>query len=138
MRINAQKAKIIPRCGGKLDIVMADILDELKNAGFDTVSALPRFCDNRELYLKYILKFPEERYLPDYKAEFDAGNYDRAAEIIHDFKGVSGNLGATRLFQIASDIMTMFRHSGTEGIAPLNDGLYAEFERVSEAIKKCR
>ena len=117
---------------------MADIIDELRGIGFDVDGALPRFCDNREMYQKYLLKFPEEQYIPSYKKAFEVGSFDDAAEHIHEFKGVSGNLGATLLFQLSSDIMTLFRQGSYDAIPEMNVQLYEEFERISSEIIKVR
>lgn len=117
---------------------MADILNDLEAIGINIAEAMPRFGGSREMYLKYILKLPEDKAMANYKSALAAEDMDSAEGYIHEFKGTSGTLGVTELFRMSSDIMATFRAKDFESIPAKNQSLFVEYDRVSSEIIKCR
>jgi len=69
----------------------------------DLDAALGRLNGNRDLYLKILASFARD-YAEVHKEigrELEAGLLEKAGARVHAFKGVAGNIGATKVFQQA-------------------------------------
>jgi CheY-like chemotaxis protein len=74
--------------------------------GFDTMEGLRRSGWNHDLYKKLLKKFRAE-YLNSadtLKTAFDSGNIEYAERLVHTVKGISGNLGASGLYDAAVNL----------------------------------
>jgi HPt (histidine-containing phosphotransfer) domain-containing protein len=100
------------------------LIDDLRQAGVDTVTALNRFMDNKEMYEHFLLKFPADDNFSKIKPAFESKNYEEALAATHTIKGVSGNLGMDRLYKATSNTVTLIRESK-----------YAEAEASYQEIK---
>ncbi len=61
-----------------------------------------RMGNNRELYLRVLASFRDDNHDAMQRIEnaLEDGDYDAARAVIHNIKGVGGNLGADRLYRI--------------------------------------
>ncbi|MCI2068058.1 MAG: Hpt domain-containing protein [Bacilli bacterium] len=64
---------------------------------------------NEALYVKFLKKFPMDASFPLIKPAFDKGDLEAAFEAAHTVKGVSGNLGLTRLYKATSNTVALLR-----------------------------
>ena len=86
-----------------------NVITALGDYGCDTQSALERFLGKEELYLKFIRKFLDDKSFEDLKGFIGEEDYENALKSVHTLKGVSGNLGFTALYDVASDMVNKFR-----------------------------
>ncbi|MCR5828814.1 MAG: Hpt domain-containing protein [Lachnospiraceae bacterium] len=87
------------------------VIAALGDYGCDTQTALERFLGKEELYLKFIKKFLDDKSFEELKGHIADSDYENALKSVHTLKGVSGNLGFTALYDVASDMVTKFRAS---------------------------
>jgi CheY-like chemotaxis protein len=75
--------------------------DELPESlpGFDLTDGLKRLQGNKTLYLKLLLNFAMDydEAANEIRQALDAGDFDQAHSLVHNLKGLAGNLAATDL-----------------------------------------
>ncbi|MBP1559886.1 MAG: Hpt domain-containing protein [Oscillospiraceae bacterium] len=103
---------------------------ELKNHGVDVEGTLSRFVDNDELYMKFLLRYPDEDRLTPIKNAIAAKDYEALLSAAHKLKGVSANLGMTDLAAKAAKIVTKVREEQYEGF----EADFAEAEKEYNII----
>jgi len=83
------------------DYPMNDEFNSLK--GIEWREGLKRVAGNENLYRKLLVKFTKNNreLLAKAKALFEDGKQKEAEAFIHSLKGVSGNIGASRLYEIS-------------------------------------
>ncbi|MEG1743326.1 MAG: Hpt domain-containing protein [Clostridia bacterium] len=86
---------------------MEKVLQELSKAGCDIVTGLRRFVNNENLYLKFLYKFPSDKTLSNFEIALRCQDYEFAKNELHTFKGISGNLGFSVLYDISAEILKM-------------------------------
>jgi len=75
-------------------------------AGFDLVAGLKRLQGNRKLYRKLLLDF-NAKYAPtaeDIQQALTANDINQVHSLVHNIKGLAGNLSAIRLQSAAADM----------------------------------
>jgi HPt (histidine-containing phosphotransfer) domain-containing protein len=102
-----------------------EILKNLQNNNIDTQSALERFLDNKEMYIKFIKQFSFDPSFNQIEEYITDKNWEQAFELAHSLKGVTGNLGMTALFDAFSKISVAYRNKN-----------YSEMERLYFETKK--
>lgn len=92
--------------------------------GIDMENGLKRVAGNKKLYLKILLQFSESNR--DFKDEvlnaIEIKDHELAVRTAHSMKGVSGNLGATQLFQ-ETKILEGLLHEGITDMDAINKQL---------------
>ena len=109
-----------------------DILTELKGFGVDIDDAMNRFVNNKELYLKMLLKLkPNIEKLPVLSL-IESGDNEQALANAHTLKGITGNLSLTPLFGGYTKVVELFRAGNPaeaknvlEGILPVQNDIVA-------------
>ena len=91
--------------------------------GGDYEGTLGRLCSEK-LVEKFALKFLADDSYSLLKESIQVGNYSDAFRAAHTLKGVSLNLGFTKLYQV-SDVLT----------EALRDSNYLEDEKLLENVK---
>jgi CheY-like chemotaxis protein len=83
-------------------------VDELPESlsGFDLVDGLKRLQGNKKLYRKLLLSFAADynTVASEIRQAFDAEDFDQAHSLVHNLKGLAGNLAATDLQAAAVNI----------------------------------
>lgn len=106
--------------------------EHLKNAGADIAGAVARFAGNEDLYVKFLMKFPQDTTFSGLSRAMEDGDMEEALRASHTLKGLSGNLGLTSLFNACSEFVTAVR-SNEQGRCP---ELYREINHSYQAIMK--
>lgn len=88
---------------------MSELIEKLKSAGMDTEGTLKRFAGNEELYVKFLKKFPEDETFSQIAPALESNDFEQALTTSHTLKGVSGNLGMTRLYEACSNTVSLIR-----------------------------
>jgi CheY-like chemotaxis protein len=85
--------------------------------GLDTRLGLSRMCGKRPLYLKMLRRYAESQSCApaQIRAALAAGDTEVAERVAHTLKGVSGNVGASGVQQLADLLDTAIRTHGTSG-----------------------
>ena len=93
----------------------------------DLEDGLERVRNNTALFKRMLQLFLQSEEFPSFERELSDGNLERAAEIAHAIKGMTGNLGFPMLFETSSELMTQLR----QGIAD-----QALLEKYRDAVEK--
>lgn len=105
------------------EIVFPDVLP-----GIDIKAALNRISGNRKLLTKFLLQFRHE-FSDTYKKlnkHIAKGDIESAERLVHNLKGVAGNLGANDLQNAAKKLEDAFKHSDSGNFV----GLLADIKRA--------
>jgi len=103
--------------------------------GVDTEMGIYRLSGNKDLYDKLLYSFATEQIEIVEKIKNNLEDYVLLQNQAHQLKGVSGNIGATKVYQLSSELERM-----AELHCPLNDLKVAaeavanEFQKVSAEI----
>jgi HPt (histidine-containing phosphotransfer) domain-containing protein len=109
--------------------------DELPEAlsGFDLVDGLKRLQGNKKLYRKLLLSFAKDYQAAaiEIRQALDAQDFDQAHSLVHNLKGLAGNLAATDL-QMASANLEKLVKGAEKKIPPAQelDLIFSVFENV--------
>lgn len=112
---------------------MSELTDRLRAAGADMDGAMNRLVNDEELYAACFDYFMDDPSFAALSAALDSEDYAAAFEAAHSLKGVSGNLGLTRLYQLCGGLVEPLRH-GQPGDANLSE-LYAALIKERDALK---
>lgn len=103
--------------------------------GVDAAAGLRRVAGDRQLYLQLWRRFADqfstlESQLHEY---LQSDNFQEAALLVHSLKGVTGNLGAQRLFELAGQVEKQLTQAQS---SPLVAELCTEHERLLTAVQQ--
>jgi PAS domain S-box-containing protein len=84
--------------------------------GFDLEAGLQRLRGNEALYRKLLVSFATKytQRAVDIRQALDVKDYHQAHGLIHDIKGLAGNLAALQLQAAAADLEKMVKHADDE------------------------
>ena len=101
------------------DQILPDFLD-----GFDLTDGLQRLRGNKALYRKLLINFVTDyaQKAGDIRNAMDAKDYHQAHKMIHDIKGLAGNLAAPQLQAAASELVKLVKPADKKN-PPLPDAL---------------
>ena len=117
-----------------------DLPDSLQ--GFDLAAGLKRLQGNDRLYRKLLVNFAV-RYTAageEIQKALAEGQMEQVHSLIHNLKGLAGNLSATRLHAAASQMDAAVKKviSGREWQPDSMDSMFAEVqESLAQALKSC-
>ena len=115
-------------------------MDEQKllKAGINYEAGLQRFSGKRELYEKFLNKFPEDESYGNMEKALKAGDWDQAFGHAHTLKGLSGNLSMDELYAHLIPFVEALRNNETEKVEALAERVKKSYEAVVEALKQHR
>lgn len=87
------------------------MLISLQGAGVDVDRVVKRFAGNSAMYEKFLMKFPEDENFEKAVEAFQNKNWNELETSVHTLKGVSGNLGFDRLYNVCSKIVLLLREN---------------------------
>ena len=117
---------------------------QLEENGADVNTTLKRFMGNESLYVKYIIKFLEDKNYDDIVSNFEKGDYESVFKSAHGLKGVTANLGLDPINAAAAQITELLRNKQAQEVdaEKLNDCIkqldeaYSRFQRIIEENKQ--
>lgn len=83
--------------------------ENYREIGLDLASARQRFLGNRELFEKFLFRFPEDQNFVKIMEAVEAGQMEDAFNAAHTLKGVCGNLSLSKLYEKVSEITERLR-----------------------------
>jgi len=100
--------------------------------GIDTEAGLARVVGNQGLYLNLLKRFAEGQahVLDEIKQALDSEDFALAQRVAHTTKGVSGNIGATALQQVAGQLEAVIKSREIEKVCDLLPDFSEELKRV--------
>jgi|GEM_PF-101125 len=95
---------------------------ELEGAGVNVEETLRRFMNNEMLMIKFLRKFVDDENMNKLRTLIADKHYNEVLPVAHTLKGVSGNLGLIKLYEIFSRMCQDCRNDQYEDL----DGLFAQ------------
>jgi CheY-like chemotaxis protein len=102
--------------------------------GFDLIDGLKRLQGNKTLYRKLLLNFATNYngVANEIRKALDANDFDQAHKLVHDLKGLAGNLAATNLQTTAVNLEKLIK--GVEKNIPPAKELDLKFSELENAL----
>ena len=103
-------------------------------SGFDLVDGLIRLQGNKKLYRKLLLSFATDynSVANEIQQALDAEDFDQAHSLVHNLKGLAGNLAATKLQAAAVNLENIIK--GVEKKIPSTKELSLKFSELENAL----
>ncbi|UCG08795.1 MAG: response regulator, partial [Desulfobacterales bacterium] len=104
--------------------------------GFDLSDGLKRLQGNKRLYRKLLLKFVSDycEAANDIRIALDAEDFDRAHSLVHNLKGLAGNLAAKDLQAAAVNLEKLVK--GVEKATRPSKELKLKFSELENALRE--
>jgi PAS domain S-box-containing protein len=110
--------------------------DELPESlsGFDLADGLKRLQGNKKLYRKLLLSFAKDYNAAanEIRQALDAKDFDQAHSLVHNLKGLAGNLAATELQAAAVNLEKIVK--GVEKSPPSTKELNLKYSELETAL----
>jgi HPt (histidine-containing phosphotransfer) domain-containing protein len=110
--------------------------DELPESlpGFDLAAGLSRLQGNKRLYRKLLLSFASDydTVASEIRRALNTDDFDQAHSLVHNLKGLAGNLAATDLQTAAVNLEKLVK--GIDKKAPSPDQLNLRFSELENAL----
>ncbi|MBE6839518.1 MAG: Hpt domain-containing protein [Ruminococcus sp.] len=111
-----------------------NVIAVLKMNGVDTDGALERFCGREELYKKYLGKFHEDKNYHGLFECLEKDDYENAIINVHTLKGVSGNLGFSKLMEYSMAMLSDLREGKYDNLEIHSENIREERDRIVALI----
>lgn len=108
----------------------------LQEAGVDTEGAVRRFSGNSGLYERFLNKFLSDPTFGMVTDAFKAGDAQLALTATHTFKGLTANLGLTKLYNISSEMVSLIRDGDYGAAAGTFPDLKAAYDEICGILEK--
>ena len=117
--------------------------NQLEENGADVEGTLKRFMGNEALYMKFIMKFLDDKNFEGIKSNLEKNDFEGAYVSAHTLKGVTANLGLNPVYGVATQISDMLKGKAPgeidrEKLEALKDQLAAEHSRFVQLLEKYR
>ena len=116
---------------------------QLEENGADVEGTLKRFMGNEALYMKFIMKFLDDKNFEGIKSNLEKNDFEGAYVSAHTLKGVTANPGLNPVYGVATQISDMLKGKAPgeidrEKLEALKDQLAAEHSRFVQLLEKYR
>lgn len=102
----------------------------LREAGVDTEGALRRFGGNSALYERFLTRFLSDETFRQVTEAFENKEEDAALTSAHTLKGVTANLGLTKLYSISSEMVNLIRAGEFDQASARYPDLKAAYDEI--------
>lgn len=89
---------------------------QMEKNGADVATTLKRFMGNEAIYMKFLMKFPEDKNYDAIMENIRKNDYDAVFNSAHTLKGVSANLGLKPVYNASSQITELLRNRSEQQI----------------------
>lgn len=113
-------------------------MEKLVNAGIDPESAIERFMGNEALYLKFLLRFPDDENYQNLCRFIEQQDCKNAFIAAHTLKGVCGNLSIKSMEDILKKQVEYLRNGDLEQGQKMMEQLKDGYERINEVINELK
>lgn len=87
----------------------AELKKQLQENGADVDTTIKRFMGNEALYMKFIMKYLDDKSFEGIAECMASGDYEEVFKHVHTLKGVTANLGLDPITAVASDMTELLR-----------------------------
>ncbi len=112
------------------------LLVELESIGNKISEMVNRFAGNEMVCTTLIKKFPTDPNFEAYVKQVRSGNYNEAEKSIHTLKGVSSNLGLTKIRELTQLILDDIRAGQYNNLNELTEQLEKVYHEAVAIIQK--
>lgn len=113
---------------------MQELLQSLQQAGADVQAAVERFGGNEALYMKFVGKFPADMNYQNLISSLEKGDMENLHACAHTLKGVSANLGFTRLSEACAAMVSQLRGGKAQDLPKTAADITAAYEDLVKII----
>ena len=105
--------------------------------GVDVEDGVSRFGGNVQSYIRLLHKFAENQadVIDEIMASVESGDQEAAERSAHTLKGVSGNIGATQLRELAASVEEVIKSGTDDQLDSLTETARVELNRVVSMIQ---
>lgn len=103
--------------------------------GIDIDTALERFSENDELYLKYFYLFPEDKTYHNFINLFKASKLWQTQNMLITFIAIVGNLGFTTLYDDSRDLLRKIKSNNVSDAIVSFEKLKKDYSKTVAFIK---
>lgn len=101
----------------------------------DKARVLARFGNNSALYIKFINKFPSDTNCKDLQAATEALDYSKMEMTAHTLKGISGNFGFDRLYNLSDIVVKAVRAKDYASLESMVVAVVEEYDKIISLIE---
>ncbi|MFA7109692.1 MAG: Hpt domain-containing protein [Sphaerochaetaceae bacterium] len=109
--------------------------NDLSNWGVDLKETFSRFVDDKDFYISCLRTFTSEEGFVVLEEAMEKKNYQRAFEVAHSLKGLTGNLGLTPLYESICVLVESFRHEDYSCVKEEYEKVIEKKEEFLEIMK---
>lgn len=102
--------------------------------GVDYEVTIERFANNLDMYIKFLNKFCDDKNFIALQESVKNKDFKNMLTHVHTLKGITGNLGLTKLYNICSDMTYQLRTDKGEQAMILAVDLEKEYANITQAI----
>lgn len=102
----------------------------------DTEGAVRRFSGNSGLYERFLNKFLSDPTFGMVSDAFATGDEQKALTATHTFKGLTANLGLTKLYDISSEMVNLIRGGDYGAAAGTFPDLKTAYDEICGILEK--
>ena len=110
-----------------------ELLEELEDLGAEVEDTLDRLMGDGEMYLEYLMQFPDNENIKKLRNAVDQRDADTAMKEVHTLKGVGLNLGFLPFVDAAMSMLLDFREGKEEEAFAQMDEVQEAFDKIGRA-----
>lgn len=110
----------------------ADFRRQLEENGADVDMTLKRFMGNEAIYMKFIMKFLDDKSYGNIKESLGKCDYEEVFKSAHTLKGVTANLGLDPITSVSSQMCELLRGKSNQDGDVDTDQLNELWEQLEE------
>lgn len=114
---------------------MSMILDELSKFGVNIKTTLERFSGNEDLYKKCLILLVEDENFEGLGKSLKEKNYDQAFICAHTLKGIVGNMGFEKLYELICNIVEPLRAKDFSNLDEKYKAVMDEYKKIVQLNK---
>jgi HPt (histidine-containing phosphotransfer) domain-containing protein len=114
---------------------MSKLLNELEGYGVNLEVTLARFIEDEDFYVECLNAFLEEEGFKMLKKSIDKKEYIEAFNQAHTIKGVVGNLGITKLYDVICLLVESLRDKEYSNLKSQYNDCIKEYNRFVKIVK---
>jgi signal transduction histidine kinase/CheY-like chemotaxis protein len=105
-------------------------------SGIDIVTGLQRIGGNKKLYKSLLLAFVDmhSQTVQQIRSALEGNEIKKAADLTHAYKGISGNIGATVIFSLTSELEQVINQDRSSEINVLLNKLEEETKIITNSV----
>ena len=110
---------------------------QMEENGADVETTLKRFMGNEKMYMKYIMKFLDDKNFDSIRENLESQNYEAVFNAAHTLKGVTANLGLNPVNAASAEISELLRgKAASEVDAAKVNAVFLELTESYERFRK--